>query len=71
MKLVHYNLAGRKQVAEVYESEAEYQEVQAEIEKVFGKMTTFFEGPWISLNEVKKRRFHIKETHEKVNPSSK
>ena len=61
MKLVTFDLVGQKQCVEIYDSDKDYRETQAKIEKAFGKCGTLVEGPCISLKEIKGRRFVITE----------
>ena len=55
MKLVHFDSVGQKQVLEIYESEKEYQAVEAEIEKFWETVLC----PEMKLKDVKGRRFEI------------
>lgn len=54
MRLIHFDLAGQKQTFEIYDSEEEFDTVNAEIERIFGKPVV---NPQINICEIKPNKF--------------
>ena len=58
MKLIHYESVGRKSCCEQYESEEEFDKVNAKIERLWGSPIV---NPKIDISKVKPRRYYIRD----------